>query len=74
VAAKKISKKATAKKPASKVVPPTPPSMLPDRRYRDNSTFYQGNPYDDKKNKMFSAKPTRRKNANFPGWKVEGTI
>lgn len=56
------SKKKPAKKaqPTSKVVPPKPPAQVPDRKRRDNSTFYQGGPYDDKKNKLFMKIPTAR--------------
>ena len=72
MAAKKISKKATAKKPASKVVPPVPPSRVPDRKRRDNTTFYQGAPYDDKKNKLFMNAPNTRQNNGPRGWKFRG--
>lgn len=60
-------KKTVASKPKQKVVPPKGPNPLPDRKSRNNTTFYQGNPYDDKKSKLFMNAPNKDRKNNVPG-------
>lgn len=67
------AKKAVASKPKKDIVPPKGPAPLPDRKTRNNTMFYQGNPYDDKKSKLYMNAPNRTRQNNFPrGWRYEG--
>lgn len=61
------AKKTDTSKPKQKIVPPTGATPLPDRKYRDNATFYQGNPYDDKKSKLFMNAPNKNRKNGVPG-------
>lgn len=61
------AKKTAASKPKQKVVPPKGPSPMADRKRRDNTTFYQGNPYDDKKSKLYMNAPNKNRVNNVPG-------
>ena len=77
MAAKKKApaKKSVASKPKKDIVPPKAPTPLPNRKSRDNTTFYQGNPYDDKKSKLYMNAPNRgRKNGVQGGTKFVGYI
>lgn len=68
MAAKKKApaKKAAESKPKQKVVPPKGPNRIADRKKRDNTTFYQGNPYDDKKSKLYMNAPNKNRINNVP--------
>jgi hypothetical protein len=73
-AKKKVpAKKTSASKPKQKVIPPRGPTPVPDRKTRNNATFYQGSPYDDKKSKMYMNAPNKNRINNVPyGVKFEG--
>ena len=59
-------KKAAPAKPKQKVVPPKGPSPMADRKRRNNTMFYQGNPYDDKKSKLYMNAPNKNRINNVP--------
>jgi hypothetical protein len=65
-AKKSPAKKAAASKPKKDIVPPKGPAPLPDRKTRNSTKFYQGNPYDDKKSKLYMNAPNRNRINNVP--------